>query len=277
MRHGWFPLAIVLIGIWALHLLVTGRPNGEPWLLCFLAGVGILASKILGPIAGALGEKLGQAIAGRNTLDPCEPKVMKAFFATVSARLEPNGPGSRFPVVMHDLRGPGVDLRNAKQAARELREIAAGLALLAQDQAVWSSPRQRDNWKLPVNRSAKNLREYFVARDGLPLAERLEIDLHSNAETERYVGWNAPIALANLRERLEERLGLIPFGLSVVIFVVAQLFALAVVLKALDPPVTDMRWHDLFAISVPLGTVFWLVFILVAWLRSWLRSRRDKA
>jgi TonB family protein len=112
---------------------------------------------------------------GPQIFDLCQPVVAEGFFTTISYRLEPNGPGSRFPVIINQLSAGRMEPANAGQALRELAEIETGLASLPLDQVVWSRKVLSgwDDRQLPVNHAAKNLREYFIAADGRPLVDAL--------------------------------------------------------------------------------------------------------
>src|ERR1039458_6263002 len=112
---------------------------------------------------------------GSETFDLGPPVVMEGLFATISYRLEPSGRGSRFPTVMARLYEGRLNPSSAPAASRALEEIEAGLALLPLGSVVWSLAdlRRRDDSQLPVNRSAKNVCDYFVAGDGRSLVSVL--------------------------------------------------------------------------------------------------------
>jgi hypothetical protein len=123
------------------------------------------------------------------------------MFATVSYRLEPNGRGSRFPLIMNRLFAGWLAPSDALAAARELEEIEAGLVALPADRVVWSLSdlRRRDDRQLPVNHRAANARDYFVAADGRPLVTVLRDAVRSSHER------NEPIGLASREGRLNNR------------------------------------------------------------------------
>jgi hypothetical protein len=108
---------------------------------------------------------------GAETFDLGPPAIMEGLFATISYRLEPDGRGSRFPIVMNRLYAGRLGPADLSAACRELEEIETGLASLPSDRAVWSFSdlRRRDDSRLPVNHAARNVRDYFVAGDGRPL------------------------------------------------------------------------------------------------------------
>lgn len=110
------------------------------------------------------------------SLDQIAPdQVLRALFATISYRLEPNGWATRFPMVLDHLQQGSLDANRAEQALIELGQIEAELRSLPPDRVVWSMSdlRVQDDSRQPVNRRAKSVYEYFVARDGTPLINRL--------------------------------------------------------------------------------------------------------
>jgi 2,3-bisphosphoglycerate-dependent phosphoglycerate mutase len=108
---------------------------------------------------------------GGQTYDIAPAAVIEGFFATISYRLEPDGRGTRFPIVMDRLYAGRMSTADAPQALRELAEIDSGLVRLTPDRVVWSLSDLRlpDDSGVAVNRAARNARDYFVAPDGRPL------------------------------------------------------------------------------------------------------------
>lgn len=110
------------------------------------------------------------------SLDEIAPdKVMRALFATISYRLEPNGWGTRFPAVLNHLHEGSLDAAHAEQALTELGQIEAELRSLPPARVVWSlnDLRVRNDSKQPVNHKAKSVYDYFVGRDGTPVINKL--------------------------------------------------------------------------------------------------------
>lgn len=102
-------------------------------------------------------------------------RILGALFATISFRLEPDGWATRFPLVLDHVQQGSLDVSLADQALTELSQIEAELKSLPPGRAVWSlnDLRVRNDSKEPVNHSARNLFEYFTARDGTPLLHKL--------------------------------------------------------------------------------------------------------
>jgi hypothetical protein len=123
------------------------------------------------------------------SLDEIAPDhVLRALFATISYRLEPDGWATRFPVVLDQLQQGSLDAGRADQALTELEQIEAQLRSLPPDLVVWSLDdlRVRNDSKQPVNHNAKNIYDYFIARDGTPLVHKLrEIVLECRSQGQR--------------------------------------------------------------------------------------------
>lgn len=116
------------------------------------------------------------AMSKTYSLDDIAPdQIMRAVSATISYRLEPNGWASRFPAVLDLLQERRLEASRADQALIELGQIEAELRALPPGRVVWSLDdlRVRNDSKQPVNRSAKNIYDYFVASDGTPVVNKL--------------------------------------------------------------------------------------------------------
>lgn len=112
------------------------------------------------------------------SLDEIAPDhILRALFATISYRLEPGGWATRFPAVLDYLQQGSLDANRAEQALVELGQIETELRSLSRDRVVWSMDdlRVRNDSKQPVNHNAKNVFDYFVARDGKPLINKLRL------------------------------------------------------------------------------------------------------
>lgn len=112
------------------------------------------------------------------SLDEIAPdNILRALFATISYRLEPGGWATRFPAVLDHLQQGSLDANRAEQALIELGQIETELRSLSPDRVVWSMDdlRVRNDSRQPVNHNAKNVFDYFVARDGKPLINKLRL------------------------------------------------------------------------------------------------------
>lgn len=127
--------------------------------------------------------------------------VVEAFAATVTYRLEPDGPGSRFPVVLDHLLGGRLSPRDAPAALAELEAIAAGLRTVPREQVVFSlgDLSRRDDADARVDRSARDAHGFFVAEDGRPLVEALREGVLASLASGRPLGISTPRSEAAAR------------------------------------------------------------------------------
>ena len=102
--------------------------------------------------------------------------ILHGLFSTISHNLEPEGWGSRFPVVMNDLYQGRVDAPQMSSALSELRVIASELQDVPVAQVVWDidNPTAPPSPHYTLGASATNAADYFVTvtgrnllRDGL--------------------------------------------------------------------------------------------------------------
>jgi 2,3-bisphosphoglycerate-dependent phosphoglycerate mutase len=114
------------------------------------------------------------------------PQGVQAFFATVTYRLEPQGRGSRFPIVMNRLYAGGLDESDLLAAGAELDAIAAELRRIHAGKAIGSLDNLEPfSVRAPlVNERAGSLFDYFVAAGGTPLV----VALRSAVEQARVAG-----------------------------------------------------------------------------------------
>lgn len=101
--------------------------------------------------------------------------LIEAMFQTIGCRLEPDGRGTRFPVVMNRLSSGYLPAAQARTALRELADIEVGLRGLPTNKVVWSLYGRGRNRGEPLQ--AANALEYFVAHDGRPLVSSLRAGL----------------------------------------------------------------------------------------------------
>lgn len=108
-----------------------------------------------------------------------------SFFSTVSGRLESEGWGSRFPVLLHRLYAGRLTQEDAAKALAELEVIVAELARLGPDRVIWDiEDRSRTPpWGRNISAGITSLANYFVTSTGrdliVVLRECLE-DLRDN-------------------------------------------------------------------------------------------------
>ena len=96
-----------------------------------------------------------------------------AFFSTVRTRLEPDGWGSRFPVVMNELYGGELSGESAPKAVAELDQIREELRKLPPSKLVWDAeePSKQPPWGENVRDDVDDLASAFTTHDGRGLFE----------------------------------------------------------------------------------------------------------
>jgi len=158
---------------------------------------------------------------GSQTYDLGPPMVIDGLFATITYRLELDGRGTRFPIVMRRLYGAGhMNASDAASASLELQEIESGLATLLPDRAVWSLSdlRRRDDSQFPVNHGASNVRDYFVGEDGRPILAAIHEAVHLSRDR------NEAVLLASSEAFKQTRAVLLPLFLGLFWTVIGCLF-----------------------------------------------------
>ncbi len=100
---------------------------------------------------------------------------VKAFFSTIAARLEPDGWGTRFQVVMHDLYEGELSAERAPAAREELDTIRKELADLPPSEVVWDihDRSRQPPWGDDIADRITDLGNYFVTSDGRDLFDVL--------------------------------------------------------------------------------------------------------
>ena len=137
----------------------------------------------------AVGVKLGNIIDEIGT-----PDFFNAFFSTISGNLEPQGWGSRFPILMRSLYAGAVEQSQAKSALQELDTIHSELATLPITHVIWDI---EDRSKCPPwgNNTADtitDLSNYFVTstgRDLIALLQEVLIELRDSGGTAKVVSY----------------------------------------------------------------------------------------
>lgn len=112
---------------------------------------------------------------GKTSRELAPEETVEAMFTTIGCRLEPQGRGTRFPVVMDEVYAGYLTPARAADALKELDEIEACLRGIPVTHIVWSLAdlRRRDDTGEAVNHKASNAFDYFIDVDGRPLLARL--------------------------------------------------------------------------------------------------------
>lgn len=128
--------------------------------------------------------------------------VLEAFAATVTYRLEPNGQGTRFPLVLDHLLAGRLEPAHADAALAELGAIEAELRSVPARSVVYSLAdlSRRDDPRALVNRAAADACGYFVAEDGRPLVEVLREGVLVARAAGRPLGLSTPRSNGAMRQ-----------------------------------------------------------------------------
>jgi len=100
---------------------------------------------------------------------------LKSFFSTIAARLEPDGWGTRFPVVMNELYEGELSPESAPKARQELDTIRGQLKAHPPSDVVWDihDRSKQPPWGDDIADRITDLGNYFVTSDGRDLFEVL--------------------------------------------------------------------------------------------------------
>ena len=96
-----------------------------------------------------------------------------ALFSTISARLEPDGWGSRFPVLMNELYQGELASEHAPAALAELDQVRAELREHPPSDVVWDveDRSKQPPWGDDISDDITDLGNYFVTEDGKDLID----------------------------------------------------------------------------------------------------------
>lgn len=107
-----------------------------------------------------------------------------AFFSTISVRLEPNGWGSRFPLLMRHLYHGELPSGLAAGALVELEEVCSELGRLPPSEVVWDAENRsaKPPWGDNISSDITSLGNYFVSSTGRDLFDLLREALQAASE-----------------------------------------------------------------------------------------------
>lgn len=114
-----------------------------------------------------VGFQVGSIIDEVGTAD-----FLSAFFYTISANLEPDGWGTRYPQLMRQLFEEGkLPAESAAQALAEVRDAREKLKALPPSKVVWDiyEPDAKPPWGDDISPDITNLSEYFLTDMGVDL------------------------------------------------------------------------------------------------------------
>jgi len=127
----------------------------------------------------AVGFKLGSI-----TDEVGSSQFLHAFFSTISGNLEPNGWGSRFPVLMNKLYQGELQQVDAAAALAELTAVEAELAKLSPSKVIWDIENESltPPWGRDISEDITNLAHYFVTSTGRDLLQITKEIIHELEE-----------------------------------------------------------------------------------------------
>ncbi|MCI9191644.1 MAG: hypothetical protein HFH84_19090 [Lachnospiraceae bacterium] len=99
-----------------------------------------------------------------------------SFFSTISYYLEPDGWGTKYPVLTQDLYHGMLCWDKSKEARVNLSEIKDFLNIFPPNKVIWNIDdlSQRPPWGDNIAPDITNLSNYFVTNDGKDLFEVLD-------------------------------------------------------------------------------------------------------
>lgn len=100
---------------------------------------------------------------------------LHCFFSTVSYRLEPNGWGSKYPILMNKLYQEAMVKEDKAKLLAEVQSVHQELAKFGPDEVVWDIEdlSKQPPWGNNIAPSITSLANYFVTSNGTDLFEVL--------------------------------------------------------------------------------------------------------
>ncbi len=99
-----------------------------------------------------------------------------SFFSTISYYLEPNGWGTKYPLLTQELYRGKLSYDKSNKARANLSEIQEILKTFPPDKVIWNIDNlsQRPPWGNNIASDITNLSNYFITNDGEDLFEVLD-------------------------------------------------------------------------------------------------------
>lgn len=259
----WTPLAQTPVGT----VLVADATEGHRIQYDFAPPTEPEASPQHGTIAPQADEvsmKVGNTTIGLGDIN-----VVEAFYNTTSYRLEPEGWGTRFPVLMDELFEGRVSASSAIRALKELDVVERELSELPRKKVIWDvhDRRPMEDTFLRVNHDATNLRDYFVRSDGTPMVDAIRQAL----ETARRTGQT--VTIRGGLHGLKSIKGLAVVGFGLLFALVVGLFFPNAILGARSGPRGSGALLWPFGLLTAFGGVLMLLAARYPSLMAWARRR----
>ncbi len=99
-----------------------------------------------------------------------------SFFSTISYYLEPNGWGTKYPLLTQNLYRGKLSYDKSSEARENLCEIQKLLKTFPPNKVIWNIDNlsQRPPWGNNISSDITNLSNYFITNDGEDLFEVLD-------------------------------------------------------------------------------------------------------
>ena len=100
---------------------------------------------------------------------------LHAFFSTISHHLEPDGWGTRYPLIMNDLYRGKLATSDALRVLHDVLDIRERLRSYPPSEVVWDidDPKARPPWGDKISQEITALSNYFVTSTGRDMFEVL--------------------------------------------------------------------------------------------------------
>lgn len=110
--------------------------------------------------------------------------ALHALFSTISHNLEPEGWGTRFPILFNQIYAGKLYLMNAKEALEELQLVRHELKSVSTESIIWCihNPEKCVPYSYGYNRQAKSCADWFLTTAGRDFLLEIEDSLHAFCE-----------------------------------------------------------------------------------------------
>lgn len=114
---------------------------------------------------------VGLLLGGHSWYQIGSGDFLHCFFSTVSYRLEPNGWGSKYPILMNKLYHEALEQEDIAGLLEEVRSIHKELEQFSPEDIVWDIEdlSKQPPWGTNIDPSVTSLANYFVTSNGADL------------------------------------------------------------------------------------------------------------